>query len=85
MVRNASGRASISSAAPMLATEGTGLLARAAGGLALGIRERHVRRIDLLRRQYAKGEGEPPLPQAGAELGRLAILSVGQNAAEPGT
>jgi hypothetical protein len=58
------------------------MLARTAGRLALGPGERHVRRVDLLRRQHPDREGEVPLVQASTELGRLTILGVGQDAAE---
>jgi hypothetical protein len=45
------------------------------------VRERHVGRVDLLRRQDADGPRQVPFAQAGAELGRLAALGIGQHAA----
>src|SRR3712207_7359860 len=54
------------------------------GCLAFGTAERHVGRVDLLRRQDAGRPGQTALAQPVAELGCLAVLSVRPDAPKPG-
>jgi hypothetical protein len=61
-----------------------GVLARAAGCLALRNGELHVGGVDLLRRQDADRKSKLPFAKPGAEQGRLAIFGIGQHAAEAG-